>query len=191
MTDALRKSPQSSDADSAEVKSEVQELARVLKKGFQFDVVLTNPPFSMDYSVIVPEEKEVLADYTLATYGGKRAQSLRSSVMFLERYWDLLKPGGRLLTVIDDSVLGGKNYTGVRNFIWEHFVIRAIISLHGDAFQRSGARAKTSILSLVKKLGADDCSAKRIRSRKSIHRARRCCAEDEAEHRGGRTQECD
>ena len=65
----------------------------------------TNPPFSMDYSVIVPKEKEVLADYTLATYGGKRAQSLRSSVMFLERYWNLLKPGGRLLTVIDDSVL--------------------------------------------------------------------------------------
>ena len=156
MTDALRKSPQSSGADSAEVKSEVQELAKVLSVGFQFDVVLTNPPFSMDYSVTVPEEKEVLADYTLASYGGKRAQSLRSSVMFLERYWDLLKPGGRLLTVIDDSVLSGKNYVGVRDFIRERFVIRGIISLHGDAFQRAGARAKTSILSLVKKTGADE-----------------------------------
>lgn len=156
MTDALRKSPMSSGADSAEVKSEVQELAKVLAKGFQFDVVLTNPPFSMDYSSTVPEEKEVLADYTLATYAGKRVQSLRSSVMFLERYCDLLKPGGRLLTVIDDSVLGGKNYAGVRDFIRERFIVRGIISLHGDAFQRAGARAKTSILSLVKKTTADE-----------------------------------
>src|SRR5439155_26981448 len=87
----------------------------------------------------------------LTTYGGKRRTSLRSSVMFIERYSQLLRAGGRLLTVIDDSVLGGKNYSTVRDFIRDKFVIQGIISLHGDACQRSGARAKTSILCLIKK----------------------------------------
>lgn len=151
MADSLRRSPEPCTADSAEIKGEVLELHQTLDKGLQFDCVLTNPPFSMDYSSTVPDEKEVLDTYDLATYGGKRRNSLRSSVMFIERYWQVLRPGGRLLTVIDDSVLGGKNYSFVRDFIRERFIIRAIISLHGDAFQRSGARAKTSILYLIKR----------------------------------------
>jgi type I restriction enzyme M protein len=151
MTDALRHPPQPSATDSVEIKSEVQELRQELNKGLRFDAALTNPPFSMDYAVTVPEEKEVLETYDLASYGGKKKQSLRSSVMFIERYWQLLRPGGRLITVIDDSVLGGKNYTEVREFIRDKFIIRGIISLHGDAFQRAGARAKTSVLYLTKR----------------------------------------
>lgn len=154
MTDALRHPPEPSDADSVEVKEEVRELRRLLQNGTRFDAALTNPPFSMDYAATVPEEKEILDTYDLATYGGKRRRSLRSSVMFIERYWHLLKPGGRLLTVIDDSVLGGKNFADVRAFLRERFIIRAVVSLHGDAFQRAGARAKTSILYLTKR-GAD------------------------------------
>jgi type I restriction enzyme M protein len=151
MTDALRYPPEPSLADTPEVKSEVEELRKFLEGEATFDVVLTNPPFSMDYSASVVEEKEVLESYDLASYGGRRRSSLRSSVMFLERYWHLLAPGGRLLTVIDDSVLGGKNYGFVRDFIREKYIIRAVISLHGDAFQRSGARAKTSVLLLEKR----------------------------------------
>lgn len=151
MTDALRHPPEPSDADSVESKQEVLELASVIGEEEFFDVVLTNPPFSMDYSMEVAEEREVIETYELRTYGGKNRSSLRSSVMFLERYCHLLKPGGRLLTVIDDSVLSGKQYGFVRDYIREKFVVRAIISLHGDAFQRAGARAKTSILYLVKR----------------------------------------
>ena len=61
-----------------------------------------------------------------------------------------------MLTVIDDSVLSGKNYAAVRDFIRERFVIRGIISLHGDAFQRAGARAKTSVLYITKRQNADE-----------------------------------
>ncbi len=151
MTDALRHPPEPSERDTAETKNDVAELRKELKNGLQFDAALSNPPFSMDYAATVPEEKEVLETYDLASYGGKRKQSLRSSVMFIERYGQLLRPGGRLITVIDDSVLSGKNYAYVRDFIRERFIIRGIISLHGDAFQRSGARAKTSVLYLTKR----------------------------------------
>jgi type I restriction enzyme M protein len=126
MTDALRHPPEPSGADSIEIRNEVKELANLVKDGQLFDTVLTNPPFSMDYSLNVPEEREVLETYDLATHGGKQRASLRSSVMFIERYWQLLKPGGQLLTVIDDSVLSGKNYADVRDFIRERFIVRGM-----------------------------------------------------------------
>jgi len=152
MADALQVPPQASEADPVEARNEVVELRKLLETTC-FDVVLTNPPFSMDYSDRVPEDHAILLGYTLADHGdGKRRGALRSSVMFLERYWQLLRPGGRLLTVIDDSVLGGKRFDYVRDFIRERFIIRGIISLHGDAFQRAGARAKTSILYLTKRV---------------------------------------
>ncbi len=151
-TDGLRKTPEPSGADSVEVREEVAELRELLDEGdVSFDVVLTNPPFSMDYSASVPDEEEVLRGYELCHQGGKRRSTLRSSVMFLERYHDLLRPGGRLFTVIDDSVLSGKKYDYVRDYLREKYVIRGVISLHGDAFQRAGARAKTSVLCLTKR----------------------------------------
>jgi len=83
MADALRRVPESSEADSAEEKNEVSELRRLIERGLAFDAVLTNPPFSMDYSANVPEEKEVLDTYDLASFGGRRKGTLKSSVMFL------------------------------------------------------------------------------------------------------------
>jgi type I restriction enzyme M protein len=156
MTDALKKVPEASIADTPEVRGEIVELARALGDGLKFDVALTNPPFSMDYSNAIPEEDAILQTYTLASFEGIKAKSLRSAVMFIERYWDLLRPGGRLLTVIDDSVLSGRKQAYIRRYIREHFIVRAVVSLHGDAFRGSGARVKTSILYLTKKRDSND-----------------------------------
>jgi type I restriction enzyme M protein len=159
MADGLKKEPSPSGTDSVEVRQDVDELRDMLKGDrsgpLLFDLVLTNPPFSMDYSRDDPDELAVLKDYALARWGGKERKSLRSAVLFMERYHDLLKPGGRILTVIDDSVLGGTKMGFVRDFIREHFVINAVISLHGDAFHRAGARVKTSVLCLTKRDSGD------------------------------------
>lgn len=160
VTDSLDKTVSTLIMDTPEIKMDTEELAHLLtEKKLQFDVVLTNPPFSMDYSRNLPNEARILKQYELSRYGYKgKAQgreSLRSSVMFLERYYDLLKPGKRILTVIDDSVLSSPSYSYAREYIREKFVVRAVISLHGDAFQRSGARAKTSILYLSKRMEGD------------------------------------
>jgi len=154
--DALQHPPSCAPDETVEVKEEVAELAEIVGDGELFDVVLTNPPFSMDYSLADPEEAAVLSGYELLAFGDQRRTALRSAVMFLERYCELLKPGGRLLTVIDDSILGGKKNGYVRDYIREKFVIRAVISLHGDAFRRAGARVKTSVLYLTRRAGDDD-----------------------------------
>ncbi|MHC4643906.1 MAG: N-6 DNA methylase [Planctomycetota bacterium] len=151
--DALRQPTSCSPNETVEVQEEVAELSQILGDGGCFDVVLTNPPFSMDYSESVPDEKDVLDAFEIAEYGqeGKRRKALRSAVLFLERYRNLLAPGGRLLTVIDDSILGSKQWGFVRDYLRENFIIRGVVSLHGDAFQRSGARVKTSVLYLVRR----------------------------------------
>jgi type I restriction enzyme M protein len=70
MTDALRLIPAPSDTDTPEAKQEVLELRKLLEGDdpLLFDLVFTNPPFSMDYTRGAPDEWEVLKDYELRTW---------------------------------------------------------------------------------------------------------------------------
>lgn len=127
----------------------------------KFQVALTNPPFSMKKEAKNETERKILIRYELAKRDATSSRirlSLRSSLMFIERYWDLLYLGGKLITVIDDTLLASDQdvFKSVRNFIRRRFLIRALISLPGDAFRRSGSRVKTSVLVLEKKYAATD-----------------------------------
>jgi type I restriction enzyme M protein len=69
----------------------------------------------------------------------------------LERYRDLLKPHGKLITVIDESVLNTATEKEFRDFIRDNFVVKAVISLPRNAFVNADTTVKTSILYLIKK----------------------------------------
>lgn len=202
--DALDKDINIGSNDSLEIAAEKREFKskiNVSPDGFA-DVVLTNPPFAKEYSRSEAPEAHMLDKYELAyeTVGGTRRPlaTLRSSVMFLERYFDLLKPGGRMITVVDDGILGGDSYRSVRDWIRRRFIVRAVISLPGDAFQRSQARVKTSLMILEKKVhpnevqpsvfmyyctavGVDDPSRQRVLPIDQVHRE---LAAKEIEHVG-------
>lgn len=158
--DGLDKSVRKGVGDDPQSTLELEEVGKLLRgicanETRPFDLVLTNPPFSMGYSSGLPNEREILEQYSLTTFGqektSKKRASLRSNVMFIERYADLLAEGGRLITVIDDAILNSKKNDFARNFIRDRFIIRAVISTPSDAFQRVGARVKTSMLFLVKR----------------------------------------
>lgn len=159
--DALDKQIKTISTDDAEIRREKSELRRRLlgagTAGFA-DVALTNPPFAKDYSRNLTAEGQLLDDYELAfddAGGANRAlTTLSSMVMFLERYHDLLKPAGRLVTIVDDSLLGSARHRQLRDWIRRRWLVRAVVSLPGDAFQRSQARVKTSVLVLEKRLSA-------------------------------------
>jgi type I restriction enzyme M protein len=156
--DALDKTIDSTTVEDPEVIQNMEELRESLSAG-GFTVVLTNPPFSMTKETKNPSELRVLQQYDLARRNANSASlrpSLRSSVMFVERYCELLQPGGKLITVIDDTLLSSAKFPYVRNFIRERFLVRAIISLPGDTFRRSGSRVKTSVLLLEKRRSATD-----------------------------------
>lgn len=127
---------------------EIDDLRSMLvRKETRFDVILANPPFSMSFSRNDSKQRQVLDQYTIATMN-RQVRSLLSSVMFLERYRELAKEDGRILAIIDDSVLSGEKYKAVRDYIRETFIIRGIISLPGDAFHHAASRVKTSVLIL-------------------------------------------
>ena len=135
-----------------ERQEQLDELRQQLvDKKIKFDVALTNPPFSMSYSKKSIEESRVLNQYEISL--GKPAHS---NVLFLERYRDLLKSNGELLTVIDDTVLNGISAIGFRQFILNHFIIRQVVSLPFNTFFRAQANIKTSILHLRRKAHGEE-----------------------------------
>ena len=142
-----------------ERQDEMKELKTLLEKK-KFDVVLTNPPFSMKYEQSTPDEKRILEQYEISSLGGSLVRSLKSNLMFLERYHDLLKPGGKLLTVIDESVLNtegqGKSMQKFREWLRSKFIVRAVVSLPHNTFVNADAGVKTSVLYLTKRVSEDE-----------------------------------
>ena len=138
------------------LSNDIEEGRKELKKtivdeGLKFNIVLTNPPFSMSYRASDAVEKAVLQQYKVATKGGKLSGAEKSSILFVERYLDLLHEGGDLLTVTDDTLLNGPSAKKHREFLRQHFIIRQVISLPFNAFFKAQANIKTSILHLRRK----------------------------------------
>ncbi|HHY0323230.1 TPA: restriction endonuclease subunit M [Vibrio cholerae] len=146
-------------SENLEVDQQIEELRKmVLEEGVKFDLILSNPPFSLQYTRENKEQSKILNQYSLSRdrAGGKLINKLISSVMFIERYKDLITDDGHIVAVIDDSVLSGESYKYVRNYIRDNFIIEAVISLPGDAFRRAAARVKTSVIVLKKKKEGDE-----------------------------------
>ena len=136
--------------DTSEEAVEKEEM-RSLNRAGSFDVVLTNPPFSKKYDREQAGDEQVLKQYSTAH--GKK--SVLAKLLFFEMYHHYLKPGGRLVSVIDDGFLNGAEYEWFRGALRKLYIVKAVISLPGDAFQRSEARVKTSFIVLEKRHESD------------------------------------
>ena len=158
--DALDKKVRTPSTASPEMRRELKQLRTMLTgtNAIQVDVALTNPPFSMKKEAKEADQLEILKEYEAAfkSSGKKPRSSLKSNVMFLERYRDLVRVGGKLITVIDESVLNTSTATDHRVKLFQCFYIRAIISLPQNAFVEAGANVKTSVLFLERKDAPSD-----------------------------------
>ena len=132
--------------DSPEEAAEKSEV-RTLDLPETFDVVLTNPPFSKTYKNSNPEDARILEQYMV----GSQKSNVAAKLMFFEMYYHRLKIGGRLVSVIDDGFLNSASFKWFRDILRSLFIVKAVISLPGDAFQRSDARVKTSVIVLEKR----------------------------------------
>lgn len=90
-----------------------------------FDVVVSNPPFGVTLSA---ETRKMLAK-TFAL-----SDVTPSEGLFIERAFQLLKPGGRLALVLPESILNSKDLTEVRMLLFRFFDIRAVVSLPRNLF---------------------------------------------------------
>ena len=101
-----------------------------------FDVILTNPPFGSDMT-----DRKALG----ALESGKGRQSRRRGILFVERCLSLLRPGGLLAIVLDDSVLNLPTNSDIRQLIKREADVEAVVSLPDVTFMPYST-AKSSIV---------------------------------------------
>lgn len=122
-----------------------------------FDAIASNPPFGSKLPI---KDQETLSQYKLGHVwqktetGWTQTEQLQTSappeILFIERCWQFLKPGGRMAIVLPDAILGAPGLLYVRHWMLTHCRIIASVDLHPDTFQpRNGTQ--TSVLFLQKK----------------------------------------
>lgn len=110
----------------------------------RFDFILTNPPFSADYT---PEDR---SRHARALEIAERSR--KSEDLFVDRWFQWLRPGGIVGAVVPNSLLDGRRSEG-RNHLLRHFTVLAVVSLPADAFYPHTS-TKTSLLIARKKTRA-------------------------------------
>lgn len=110
----------------------------------KFDIAVSNPPFSVDLDT--QTQREVKHAFI---FGDKK----NSENLFIERYYQLLKEGGRLGVVLPESVFDTTENKYIRLFLFKYFNIKAVVSLPQITFEPFTS-TKTSLLFAQKKTKA-------------------------------------
>ena len=134
-----------------------------------FTKIPTNPPFG---AVIKDDLHSYLPTYELSAYAPrnrgdtedpddpdfksgktaiKRRSSVKTEVVYCERIWQLLRPGGKAAVVLPDGLLTNASLQAVRDWVLERFKVLAVVSLPPFAFAHFGAGVKSSVLFLEKR----------------------------------------
>ena len=136
-----------------------------------FTKIPTNPPFG---AVIKDELHNYLSSYELSRYIGKGGKdeddpeddsadfkagkksakqrtSVKTEIIYCERVWQLLRPGGQAAVVLPDGLLTNASLQGVRDWLLERFKVLAVVSLPQFAFAHFGAGVKSSVVFLEKR----------------------------------------
>ncbi|MEQ9482071.1 N-6 DNA methylase [Coleofasciculus sp. F4-SAH-05] len=126
-----------------------------------FDMIATNPPFGSKLPI---KDRETLSQYQLGhiwqetSTGWEPTEQPQTSappeILFIERCWQFLKPGGRMGIVLPDAILGAPGLLYVRYWMIKNCRIVASIDLHPDTFQPHNG-TQTSVLILQKKTEAE------------------------------------
>lgn len=122
-----------------------------------FDVIATNPPFGSKLPI---KDSETLGQFKLGHVwkktekGWEVTEQLQGSqppeILFIERCWQFLKPGGRMAIVLPDAILGAPGLEYLRYWMLTHCRLIASVDMHPDTFQpRNGTQ--TSVLFLQRK----------------------------------------
>jgi type I restriction enzyme M protein len=127
-----------------------------------YDLVIGNPPFAATgYRVRDPK---ILAQFELAQepvsepqgqsslfesdeYRPKRRKpSVAIEVLFLERFFQLCKPGGVVCLIVPRGILANRNLMYVRKWLTTRYSLRCVFDMPQEAFKSVGANALASIL---------------------------------------------
>ncbi len=112
---------------------------------YNFDVLLTNPPFAGDIT-----ERKILNQYELAKRGGdKIAAATGRDILFIERNLEFLRPGGRMAIVLPQGRFNNTSDAYIRAFMARECRILAVVGLDVNTF-KPHTGTKTSVLFVQK-----------------------------------------
>jgi type I restriction enzyme M protein len=112
---------------------------------FDFDILLTNPPFAGNI-----HESRLLHQYEVAkNVNGVWGRTAARDILFVERNLEFLRPGGRMAIVLPQGRFNGVSDARIRAFIQQHARIIAVVSLHINTFKPHN-NTKTSVMFLQK-----------------------------------------
>ncbi len=112
---------------------------------FNFDILMTNPPFAGEIN-----EKQILRNYRLAEKKNGRVSSKMSrDILFIERNLNFLKDGGRMAMILPQGRFNNTKDEYIREFIMERARTLAVVGLGTNTF-KPHTGTKTSILFLQK-----------------------------------------
>jgi len=126
---------------------------------FDFDVLMTNPPFAGTV-----KEKDILSLYKLAEKNGRPVNKIGRHILFLERCLQFIRPGGRMAIVLPQGLLNNTSAEYIRRFIIEEARILAVVGLHVNTF-KPHTGTKTSVLFLQKYTDEEKEKIQRIKAK--------------------------
>ncbi|MDR2693937.1 MAG: N-6 DNA methylase [Chitinispirillales bacterium] len=107
------------------------------KENRQFDIVVSNPPYSV--SAFKNTAKEYYTNKDFDLYDSLTDSSSEIECLFIERTRQLLKDGGVAGVILPQSILEkGGIYTKAREIILKYFVIVAITEFGSNTFMATG-----------------------------------------------------
>jgi type I restriction enzyme M protein len=110
---------------------------------FDFDVLLTNPPFAGDI-----KDGRLLHQYDIAKKAnGKWETRVGRDVLFIQRNLEFLKPGGRAAIVLPQGRFNNSSDEEIRRWIADRARILAVVGLNVNTF-KPHTGTKTSVLFL-------------------------------------------
>jgi len=114
-------------------------------KEFNFDVLMANPPFAGDI-----KESRIIHKYDLG-YNEKNKPKTKvgRDILFIERNFNFLKPGGRMAVVLPQGRFNNTSDKYIRDYISQKARILAVVGLNVNTF-KPHTGTKTSVLFLQK-----------------------------------------
>lgn len=124
-------------------RADYPHLAQPLTDG-SYTVVITNPPFGKKLKFSSFDARR--NHYTIARAGSRREgdhAELEIGLVFLERGYRLLAPGGRLGIVLPETYFFSSTYSWLPGWLNSRLELRAVLNIPMEAFQ-GFCRAKTN-----------------------------------------------
>lgn len=114
----------------------------------QFDILITNPPYSVAGFRSTVEDGE----QSFELFNHISDASSEIEVLFIERMKQIVKPDGFAAIILPQSIISNAgNYALARELILRHFHLKALVLLGGNAFMATGTNTVVLFLQKRKK----------------------------------------